>query len=154
MLWQQDASPRAQANVSDQHCDRWQHLVCHSPAEATTAIKRVIDAIVTEGYSDNDVIAVELGLQEAVSNAIEHGNHGNTNKRAWVHYCVKQESVFLQIEDEGLGFNPSSVPDPTAAENVPKENGRGLLLMRTFMTWVQFNRIGNCVTMCRHRSAK
>ena len=154
MLCQRDASPLRKVKITDEPCDAWQHLVCHSPAEATTAIKRVIGAIVAEGYSDNDVFAVELGLQEAVSNAIEHGNHGNTNKRVWVSYCAKRENVVVQIEDEGLGFDPSSVPDPTAAENVPKENGRGLLLMRTFMTWVQFNRIGNCVTMCRHRSAK
>jgi len=154
MLWQQDGSPLEKADVIDVQGDGWQHLVCHSPAEATTAIKRVIADVVAEGYADLDVFAIELGLQEAVDNALVHGNQSNPNKRAWVHYCVKQESVFLQIEDEGLGFNPSSVPDPTAAENVPKENGRGLLLMRTFMTWVQFNRIGNCVTMCRHRSAK
>jgi serine/threonine-protein kinase RsbW len=154
MLWQQDASPRSKADVIDAQGDGWQHLVCHSPAEATRAIKRVIDDVAAEGYSDTDVFAVELGLQEAVSNALAHGNQGNPNKRAWVSYCVKQDSVFVQIEDEGLGFDPRSVPDPTAAENVPKENGRGLLLMRTFMTWVRFNEMGNCVTMCRRRSAR
>ena len=58
-----------------------------------------------------------------------------------------------EVEDEGPGFDPGRVPDPTLPENPDRPGGRGLPLMRHFMTWVRFSRPGNRVTLCKYRSA-
>ena len=57
-------------------------------------------------------------------------------------------------EDEGPGFDPHQVPDPLAPENLEKSSGRGLLLMRTYMTWIRYNECGNQVTLCKQRSSE
>jgi len=56
-----------------------------------------------------------------------------------------------QVEDRGAGFDPALVPDPLAPENLLKPGGRGLLLMRHYLTGVCHNERGNCVCLCRHR---
>ena len=59
----------------------------------------------------------------------------------------------IEVEDEGRGFDPSHVPDPTLPENLERPNGRGLLLMRRSMTWVRYTGRGNRVTLCKRRSS-
>jgi serine/threonine-protein kinase RsbW len=56
------------------------------------------------------------------------------------------------VADEGAGFDANQVPDPALPENRTKPGGRGVMLMREFMTWIRFNNRGNRVTMCMHRS--
>jgi len=65
---------------------------------------------------------------------------------------VRPQQVLLVIEDEGLGFEPDELPDPLAPENLERACGRGVFLMRHYMTWVRFNDRGNCVTLCKRRS--
>jgi serine/threonine-protein kinase RsbW len=105
------------------------------------------------GYTEDDVFAVCLGLNEALLNANKHGNRGDPAKRARVSYRVTAERVLAEVEDEGPGFDPDAVPDPRAPENLERLGGRGLLLMRAYLTWVRYNRQGNGVTLCKCRSA-
>lgn len=104
------------------------------------------------GYSDNDILSVRLALEEAVVNAYTHGNQRDVTKRIKISYQVTCRSVRADVEDEGQGFKPRHLPDPTLPENLDKERGRGVSLMRTFMTQVQFNRRGNKVTMSKIKS--
>ena len=104
------------------------------------------------GYPRRDTFAVRLALYEAVSNAFVHGNGRDRSKIIHIRYLVTMTDVLLEVEDEGPGFDPSQVPDPTSSPYVDRPGGRGLLLMRTFMTWVRFNPQGNRVTLCRQRS--
>jgi serine/threonine-protein kinase RsbW len=62
--------------------------------------------------------------------------------------------MLVEVEDEGPGFDPGQVPDPTAPENWDKPSGRGLLLMRHFTTWMRYHGRGNRVTLCKHRTAR
>jgi len=66
-------------------------------------------------------------------------------------YLLRPDYLLAEIEDQGPGFRLKDVPDPFAPENRERPCGRGLLLMRNYMTWVRFNDIGNCVTLCRRR---
>jgi serine/threonine-protein kinase RsbW len=102
-------------------------------------------------YSEKDVFAVRLALEEALVNAIRHGNHDDVARHVNVSYLVGPERVLVEVKDEGDGFDPGEVPDPLAPENLERSSGRGLHLMRTYMTWIRFNARGNCVTMCRSR---
>jgi serine/threonine-protein kinase RsbW len=115
-------------------------------SEALDAWMRVL------GYAGKDIFAVRLALGEAVINAFRHGNQGDPGKVVRVHYLVTAAEVVAEVADEGLGFDPQQVPDPLAGENIERMSGRGLFLMRVYMSGVSFNQQGNRVTMCRRRS--
>ena len=119
-------------------------------------IGRVADAVVAAmaaaGYPDRDRFAVRLALEEAVANAVEHGHQGDPAKRVRVGYRVRADRVLVEVEDQGAGFDPRRVPDPRDPANLDKPCGRGLLLMRSYTTWLRFNARGNRVTLCRARS--
>jgi serine/threonine-protein kinase RsbW len=119
---------------------------------------RLLDAVVAamaaECYPEGDVFAVRLALREAISNAVRHGNRGDPAKAVRIRYHVTPRRVLAEVEDEGPGFDPGQVPDPRASENVERDGGRGLLLMRLYLTWVRHNGRGNCVTLCKCRSPR
>jgi serine/threonine-protein kinase RsbW len=112
----------------------------------------VIRAMERVGYGGADIFAVRLALEEAVINAVKHGHVRDARKRVRIWWVVAASAVKLVVEDQGPGFDPAGVPDPLLAENLERPCGRGLLLIKSYMTWVRFNRRGNCVAMCRHRS--
>ncbi len=121
--------------------------------DASRIIDDVVAAMNRSGFSSKDLFGVRLAMEEAIVNAIKHGNRSDKNKHVRVRYQVHPDRVVVEIEDQGSGFRPDQVPDPTAPENLEKPSGRGLLLMKTYTTWVRFNQRGNCVTMCKERSA-
>jgi serine/threonine-protein kinase RsbW len=106
------------------------------------------------GYTPEDFFAVRLAISEAIINAIKHGHKLDPMKVVRFRYQVTPEEVAAEIVDEGPGFDPAQVPDPLAEENIGRPGGRGLFLMRTYMTWVRFNDVGNAVTLCRERAAQ
>jgi serine/threonine-protein kinase RsbW len=88
---------------------------------------------------------VRLALEEALVNAIKHGNGLDPSKSVRVHCDIQTDRVYVEIEDEGPGFAPEDVPDPTLDENIERPSGRGLMLIRSFMNRVDFNDRGNCI---------
>ncbi len=100
-----------------------------------------------------DCLAIWLALEEAILNGLQHGNLGDRTKRVRVRYRLGPDAVLAEVEDEGPGFDPTRVPDPTAPENLEKPSGRGLLLIRHYTTWHCYHGRGNRLTLCRHRSA-
>jgi serine/threonine-protein kinase RsbW len=112
-------------------------------------IGEIVGELEKAGFTDRERFAVRLALEEAITNAIRHGHRYDRNKSVRLRYHVTPECVLAEIEDEGPGFDPTAVPDPRAPENIECEGGRGLLLMRSYMTWVRYNERGTCVTMCK-----
>ena len=88
-----------------------------------------------------------VGLTEALSNAMLYGNDGDPEKRVRVEVTVKVEEVAVRVTDQGVGFDPESVPDPTLPDNITKTGGRGIFLMKSLMDEVSFNDQGNSVTL-------
>ena len=88
-----------------------------------------------------------VGLTEALSNAMMYGNGHDPTKRVLVEVSLAQGELKARITDQGSGFDPSSVPDPTSPENLLKAGGRGLFLMRQLLDEVSFNDRGNEVTL-------
>jgi len=103
-------------------------------------------------YDDADQFAIRLAVEEALINAIKHGNGSDPTKKIHIEYRVTPEEFFIKIEDEGPGFDPNAVPDPTDPEFLERPSGRGLMLMRYYMSEVSFNERGNCVIMVKRRS--
>lgn len=86
-------------------------------------------------------------LTEALANAMIYGNRQDPSKRVRVEVFVEGNCLRARVTDQGDGFNPERVPDPTAATNLRKEGGRGIFLMRKLMDEVHFNERGNAVTL-------
>lgn len=132
--------------------DSW----CGEGFSAAEAARPVIDFVVAtmaaEGYPPRDLFGMRLALEEAISNAVQHGHRGDPDRRIRVRYRLSAHRVLAEVEDQGAGFDPQRVPDPRAAENLGQPSGRGLLLMRSFLTWVGHNDRGNRVTLCKCRS--
>jgi serine/threonine-protein kinase RsbW len=92
--------------------------------------------------------AVELALAEALDNAVVHGNRMDRQKLVHVLCrCEPGNGIFVVVKDQGQGFDPSTVPDPTVAENIGAGHGRGIWLMRSAMDEVSFERGGTEVRM-------
>jgi serine/threonine-protein kinase RsbW len=100
-------------------------------------------------FSELDIFAIKLALEEALVNAIKHGNQMDRTKKVHVAYRVMPDRFDIRIADEGPGFDPEDVPDPTAPENLERPCGRGLLLMRHYMNHIEYVGAGNCVVMSK-----
>jgi serine/threonine-protein kinase RsbW len=122
----------------------------------TKAAKQILDELLSNlsghKWTEEDVFGVHLAVEEALMNAIKHGNRNDANKQVRVKAEVSDISFRIEITDEGRGFKPEEVPDPTLDENLDLPSGRGLMLMRSFMSQVEYNTQGNQVTMVKHRS--
>jgi CheY-like chemotaxis protein/anti-sigma regulatory factor (Ser/Thr protein kinase) len=126
------------------------------------------------GSDETGLIQTTMALREAILNAMEHGNlqlnsrlreddersyhemarerrrqHPYCDRRVHVHACETRTEAVYVIRDEGPGFDTSNLPDPTDPANLEKRSGRGLLLMRAFMSEVRHNETGNEVTLIR-----
>ncbi|MGL4421276.1 MAG: ATP-binding protein [Gemmataceae bacterium] len=112
----------------------------------------VKEALRAQQFDDRDQFYIELAVEEALVNALKHGNQLDEAKKVFVRCDITTETFQIRIEDEGPGFNPGDVPDPTAPENLERPCGRGLLLIRNFMNEVQYHGRGNVVTMAKNRS--
>ena len=88
-----------------------------------------------------------VGLTEALSNAMLYGNNSDPEKSVRVEVAIKLEEVSVRVTDQGVGFDPATVPDPTLPANISKSGGRGIFLMKALMDEVQFNDRGNSVTL-------
>jgi CheY-like chemotaxis protein len=128
------------------------------------------------GWAEPDAIQVSMALHEAITNAMHHGNlevssgvrdgcesaycHLIRERKSQTPYADRRvrisaqflaEQVVFEVTDQGPGFNPASVADPTTAENLEKLCGRGLLLIRSFMDQVHHNEAGNQITMIKRK---
>ena len=81
---------------------------------------------------------VGVAVRESVINAIKHGNRGDEGKRVAIAFAVEAGTLEVSIRDEGGGFDPEAVPNPTAVENLLKVDGRGIFFMRSFMDDVSY----------------
>jgi len=117
--------------------------------------KQVEDLIVEQaeklGYSEEDIFALRLSLEEALTNAIRHGNRQDPQKKVKIRYRARPEEVEIYIADEGKGFDPSLVPDPTREDKLECPSGRGIMLMRAYMDLLEYNTRGNEVHLVKQR---
>lgn len=104
------------------------------------------------GFGPEDVFALRLGLDEAIQNAHVHGNQSDGRKRIRIAWEVAPDATTVVVEDEGSGFDPSVVADPTGSENLMRSGGRGLFLMRAYLHDVAYNNRGNTVRLTRYRT--
>lgn len=120
-------------------------------AEGQRLQDEIVAQLSGQGFSDRVIFGIRLSIEEALVNAIKHGNQLDPHKQVTVRYTINDEHFAIQIEDEGPGFCPEDVPDPTAPENLERPCGRGLMLMNNYMTECAFIPPGNVCRMRRLR---
>lgn len=130
-----------------------EHIIS-SDLNAARRIQEEIGALLQTAFGEHDLFAIRMAVEEALVNAIKHGNQMDPDKQVKVAYGLSHENFEVHITDEGPGFNPDDVPDPTAPENLERPCGRGLLLIRHYMTDVQFNNGGKTISMFKNRNGK
>ena len=118
------------------------------------AANAVADFVSRSGISEEAAYGIDMAVREAVTNAVVHGNAQDEQKAVELTLKSSPEAVEITIHDQGQGFNPEAVPDPTADENILKTSGRGIFFMRTFMdevTWSIRPGGGTTVRMLKRR---
>ena len=129
----------------------WRRETVHSVADIARVIEIVIGAMTAASYPEAEVFRVRLALEEAIVNAHKHGHAGDWGKPVAIRFHVSADGMVAEVEDQGPGFDPVQVPDPLAPENLERPSGRGLLLMRTYLSGVCHNERGNTICICKHR---
>jgi serine/threonine-protein kinase RsbW len=119
------------------------------PAAARQVQEEIESQLVARAVADKEVFSVRLAVEEALVNAIKHGNQMDRSKCVRISYRFLADRFEVEITDEGDGFDPADVPDPTAVENLERPCGRGLMLMRAYMSEVAYNERGNSVSMAK-----
>ncbi len=116
---------------------------------ATDFANELVDAMTNRDWPAHDIFRVQLAFDEAIINAIRHGNRFNPNKTVGVEVDCNCNSIRIRIADQGNGFDPSAVPDPRTAELLEVPGGRGVLLIHELMSCVEYNERGNEITMIK-----
>ena len=113
--------------------------------------QELMDEVLSCGLTEDDSFGIHLALEEALTNAVKHGNQSDPEKMVIVDCLISPEKFDISITDEGTGFNPDGLPDPRLSDNLFKCCGRGVLLIKSYMDTVEFNDRGNCVHMIKFR---
>lgn len=129
-------------------CDR---TIPNDTGAGRRLLEEVLSQLTSQHWPARDVFAVHLATDEALVNAILHGNKLDTSKHVRFRCRICPQKVRIEIHDEGAGFDPDSLPDPTSPSRIGCPSGRGVMLMRTFMSRVEFHDRGNHVVMEKDR---
>lgn len=131
-----------------------QRLKMASKTENLILVEKLVEDVcdvfnIPEDNFGNILVAVT----EAVNNAIQHGNKNNPDKKIEILFRSKTNQLCFIVKDEGDGFDFTNLPDPTNPENISKENGRGVFLMRKLADKVEFSDNGKTVSLIFNISA-
>lgn len=131
-------------------CPPLKSLVIQNTLIAAKEPEEVILAEMTQFDYDSDAtFAIRLGLEEALTNAIKHGNGSDPTKKITVKYFVGADQIVICIADEGPGFCPEGVPDCTSDERIGQPDGRGIMLMGAYLDEVRYSSRGNEIRLIK-----
>jgi serine/threonine-protein kinase RsbW len=90
-------------------------------------------------FKEEDATAVSISVIEAGTNAIQHGCQNGSDHEVQISFVVAGDELAVEVHDPGLGFDPGSLPDPTSPDNLLKERGRGIFIIRQMMDELDFD---------------
>jgi len=126
-------------------------VVASDPSAIVGISRRILSSLKANKFSQEDIFAVHLALEEAFINSIKHGNKMDPTKEVKIDYSVTLDKIEISVTDQGKGFQPDAVPDPRFGDNLYKAGGRGLFLMRSYMNEIKFNESGNSLRMVKYK---
>jgi serine/threonine-protein kinase RsbW len=121
-------------------------------ASVNKAEQSAAEVAAKSGFNEDDCGRIAMAVREATVNAVLHGNHYEPNKRVTVLFESTPHTLTVAVRDEGPGLDPATLPDPLSPENLLKQSGRGIFLIRAFMDEVSFRTIspGTEITMIKY----
>lgn len=126
----------------------YRRLQIESRQKSLRLVEKAIDEVTSElGISQDSYGKILVSTIEGVNNAIVHGNKSVPEKLVDIEFKCEGNELSVRIRDEGQGFRPEDVPDPTLPENREELNGRGVFLMSNLADKIRFSKRGNSVTM-------
>ena len=128
-----------------------EHTFPSDMGTAHSLIEEVIEVVRTHQWSEKDLFALELILEETLTNAVKHGNGSDPSKNVRFDCKLSKNKIYVRIEDEGSGFDPYAVADPREPENQLATSGRGVLLIKHFATKAKWNEHGNVIEFEKER---
>jgi len=131
----------------------WHEITIASNPDARAEAERIVmDAVGSRDFSEEASFSIKLAMEEAVVNAMKHGNSFDESKQVLLRYGFNGDSFHLVVRDEGRGFDHQHLPDPTDEDHLTLPYGRGIMLMRSYMDDVSYNDQGNEVTLVKFNS--
>lgn len=121
-------------------------------ASVNKAEQAASEVAVKSGFDEDECGRIAMAVREATVNAVLHGNKYDADKRVTISFETTPEAMTVSVRDEGLGLDPSGLPNPLAPENLLKQSGRGIFLIRAFMDEVRFRSLspGTEIMMIKH----
>ncbi len=115
------------------------------------AQSEVAAALAGLGYEEGAMFAIRLALEEGIVNAFRHGNRSDPKKVVFFRSEIDEREARFEIEDQGPGFDPRTIPDPTDDDNIEIPSGRGVMLIKAYMSEVEYLKPGNKLRMVFRR---
>ncbi len=131
---------------------RFDKRIDSEPDNCAKIIETLLVQLESFGWSNRDSFGIHMAMEEAILNAIRHGNQCDPEKQVHVKIEICHERFYSQVTDQGAGFRLCDVPDPTLEENLDNTCGRGVMLIKNFVDQVQYNEAGNSVELVKTRS--
>lgn len=132
---------------------KYDQRIASDPDLCAPIIAQLLDQLASFGWSTKDSFGIHMAMEEAILNAIRHGNECRAG--TFVHVTMELDELQFSstVTDEGSGFDPNEVPDPTEDSNLNKCSGRGVMLIKHFVDEVKYNRCGNSVTLSKTKTS-
>ncbi len=121
--------------------------------KASAFLKEVIQQLKRLDWTEKDRFAIMIALEEALMNAVKHGNEHDESKFVDIRVTLDRDDCFVHVADEGPGFDPGKVPDPCEDCNLEKTSGRGVALIKNFVDEVNYKEPGNVLEFRKFRSS-
>jgi serine/threonine-protein kinase RsbW len=115
-------------------------------------LERIGSKLAKLGWASSDIFGLQMAIEESVSNAYRHGNLNGHRGNVEINWQISESEFMMEVHDHGNGFDESTVPDPTELNNLESLTGRGLLLMRNYMSDIDFRDAGRTVVMRKTKS--
>ena len=115
-------------------------------------VEEVLQVLEDLKWPRHQVFGIHLAMGEAIANAIKHGNQTDPRKQVHIQSKISKSLLRVRVTDEGPGFDPTTLPDPTAPENLESTTGRGIMVMRNYMDRVEFCEKGNSTRLETNRN--
>ncbi|MEL7499082.1 MAG: ATP-binding protein [Planctomycetota bacterium] len=132
---------------------KYDQQIASNPNNCSKVIELLLDQLSAGDWSGKDTFGIHMAMEEAIMNAICHGNQRCETKHVHIEIEISDESFYARISDQGEGFKLEDVPDPTAIENLEKTSGRGVRLIQHFIDVVKYNENGNSVELKKMKSS-
>ena len=132
--------------------NEFERVLDSDPKQCAGVVRELLDLLELDGWSHDDMFAIRMAVEEAVMNAIKHGNDEDRDKKVYVLFRLNEDEFYAKISDQGNGFCPDDVPNPTEEANLEKTSGRGVMLIKNFVDECKYNSCGNSVELVKRRS--